>query len=383
MIKKDNPDRIAFVLFAFICVVVYFNSLRNSFMLDDFSMLRDNAYIKDWRYLPLFFKGYFSSFPVPKGMFRPVLMSTFTFNYFFSGLAPLGYHIINLVLHFFNGVLLYSLLKAAFKKSPFGLNVIVVSLFLVHPINVEAVSYIASRSDLLVTSFLLLGILAYLKNKRLWALLFYTLAILTKETAICFVPLIILYDYVYGAGGVDNKAQARSGIRRKAVFYAGLAAVTLIYLSYRKAIFGGVGNLHLLRSVYSNVLTQSMVTLYYIRLFLFPAPLSVHHDMPVLRSISDPAAAAGVILVSVVLILIFVLKKRQPLASFGLGWFLAGLAPRFYATLNVIAAEHQFYPASIGVYLVIAVLVYKPYMEHKRYFIYAASGLIGACAILS
>ena len=90
-----------------------------------------------------------------------------------------------------------------------------------------------------------------------------------------------------------------------------------------------------------------------------------------------------VILVSVVLILIFVLKKRQPLASFGLGWFLAGLAPRFYATLNVIAAEHQFYPASIGVYLVIAVLVYKPYMEHKRYFIYAASGLIGACAILS
>ena len=381
--KRDTQERIAVGLFAVICAVLYFNSLRNSFMFDDFSTLRDNAYIKDWRYIPLFFKGYFSSFPVPKGMFRPILMLTFSLNYFVSGLAPFGYHIINLFLHFFNGILLYSLLKLTFKKAPFGLNVIITSLFLAHPINVEAVSYIASRSDLLVTSFLLLGVLSYIQKRRLLTFLFYVLALLTKETAICFGLLVVLCDFVYGIGDSKNAVEIKSRIRENILFYIGLAALTLIYLSYRKAIFGGVGNIYPVRSLYSNVLTQSAVTLYYIRLFLFPVPLSIHHDLPILKSIFSPAAAGGVIFVAVILILIFALKKRQPAISFGLGWFLAGLAPKFYGTLNVIAAEHQFYPAGIGVYLVIVALVYKLYMEHKRYFIYVASGLIGVCAILT
>ncbi|MFA5116204.1 MAG: tetratricopeptide repeat protein [Candidatus Omnitrophota bacterium] len=380
---KNTQNMIAAGLFALICAALYFNSLRNGFVFDDVYSLKDNCYIKDLRYIPEFFKGHFSSFPSPKGTFRPLLMLTFSLNYLFSGLAPLGYHIGNLLLHFFNGILLYSLLKLIFKKAPFGLNLIITSFFLVHPINVEAVSYITSRSDLLVTSFLLLGVLAYLKNRKVLTCLFYALALLTKETAICFGIMIVLCDLVYGAGEGKSGGAAKPRIREKVIFYACLAALTFAYLFYRKAIFGGVGNLYPPRSLYSNALTQSMVTLYYLRLFLFPAPLSVYHNLPVLRSIFQPLALVSVLAMGTIIVLIFALRKKQPIVSFGLGLFLAGLAPKFYGTLNVIASEHHFYPASIGIYLILAVLTCRIYLAHRRYFIYAASGIIMIYAILA
>ena len=379
----EPQDRIAVILFAFICGLLYFNSLTNDFVFDDRHAILNNTYIKDLRYIPLFFKGHFTSFPAPKGMFRPLLMLTFSFNYLFSGLVPLGYHIINILFHFLNGVLLYSILRFFFKKAKTGLILLVTSLFLAHPINVEAVSYIISRSDLLVTLCMGFGILSYVREKKALALLCYAAALLSKETAVAFGLFIVLYDFIYEWFDYRDPKSVKAWFKTKAAFYVSLFALTIIYLWYRQVIFGGVGNLHPTRSLYSNILTQSMVTLYYFRLFLWPVPLSVHHNVPILQSLSEPLANLSVLFIGLLLIGIFTFRKKNPAISFGIGWILAGLAPKFYGTLNVVASEHHFYLASIGVYLIIIALTQGLYSKYRRYFIYCACSIIAAFAIVS
>ena len=96
---------------------------------------------------------------------RPLLMLTFTFNYFIGGAQPFTYHIFNILLHITNGLLLYCLIKKLIPEIPGIFNTAICSLFLLHPINTEAVSYISSRSDLMATALILSGFIAYL-NKR-------------------------------------------------------------------------------------------------------------------------------------------------------------------------------------------------------------------------
>ena len=147
-------------LFSFFCLSLYFNSLKGIFIFDDAHSIITNLYIKDIRHIPMFFKGYYTSDPeIPIGMFRPLLLLTFSFNYLFSGIQPLGYHIINTLIHFLNGILFYYLLRLLFSGHtnpqkgnstqgfPFTLSVFISLLFLAHPLNSETVTYISSRSD--------------------------------------------------------------------------------------------------------------------------------------------------------------------------------------------------------------------------------------------
>ena len=113
--KHLSKDCIAVIIFSFFCLFLYYNSLWGIFIFDDAHSIVTNIYIKDSRYIPMFFKGFYTSdTEVPIGMFRPLLLLTFSFNYFFSGIQPLGYHIINVLLHFLNGILFYYLLRQLF-----------------------------------------------------------------------------------------------------------------------------------------------------------------------------------------------------------------------------------------------------------------------------
>ena len=172
------------------------------FIFDDLHTIPENQYIKDIKYVPLFFQGHYTSLPdIPQGMFRPFLMLTFVFNYYFSGLAPLGFHLVNILMHFLNAIMLYSLLKELSKKAPFGFLALISLLFVTHPVNTEAVSYISCRSDLLVTLLITGALLLYIKRRYAFSLLLYVLALLTKESALVFVLLAETYDFLYPQEG--------------------------------------------------------------------------------------------------------------------------------------------------------------------------------------
>lgn len=378
-------------LFSFFCLLLYFNSLKGIFIFDDDHSIITNLYIKDVRYAPMFFKGYYTSDPeIPAGMFRPLLLLTFSFNYIFSGLQPIGYHIINILLHFLNGIAFYYLLGLLFsgqtnsrkgnlaQKLPFALTILIGLLFLAHPLNTEAVSYISSRSDLLAYLFILLAFICYLKRGFWAALLLYAIALLTKETALVLPFLIAAHIFIFDKKEKDG---SRMGIF---IFYLAIIALSAFYWYMRHIILSAIskGNILPPQGIWPNILTQSGVTLYYVKLFLWPHPLTIHHNFPIFYSLSDPRAFLSISAMISLIILVFALRKKYPLVCFGLGWYLICLIPKFYASLNIVASEHHFYLPSFGIYLIIAALAKDLFLRFRRKFIISTIGIICLFTIL-
>ncbi len=385
--RQDRENILIVLVFALFCLILYFNSLWGIFIFDDTHSIVNNLFIKGSRYIPLFFKGYYTSeTDVPKGMFRPLLLLTFNFNYFFSGLQPLGYHIINILLHFVNGVLFYYFLRLLKPDLPFSLALLFSALFLSHPINTETVTYISSRSDLMISLFIFLGLIAYFKKRFFLALILYVFSLLTKENALVFALLISAFVFIYYR---QNTKIPQNG-KRNIYFYFFLIGITLFYLAYRGIIFGQLTKDVIwaslkhspVRSLWSNVLTQSAVTLFYLRLFLWPNLLTVHHNFPILNSLFNPLAFFSALTISGLVIFIFVFKKRQPLVSFGLAWYFICLMPKFFAHLNIVAAEHHFYLPGFGIYLIFAVITKNLYLKFKRKFTIIAVGIISVFTVL-
>src|SRR5439155_5319508 len=152
---------------------------------------------------------------------------TFALNYKFGGQEVWGYHLVNLLLHLLNGILIYFVAKKLFSKA--GVNpdrVMIFSLlaaafFLTHPVQTESVTYISSRSELLSTAFYLIALLAVVhqpapKMGFLFSLLIgviFLLGLGAKETVISLPAAILLYDWLFESNGRIG------GLRRRWRFY--------------------------------------------------------------------------------------------------------------------------------------------------------------------
>lgn len=383
--KDKQQNILAVLLLGIFGIILYFNSLQNTFTFDDLHSISDNLYIKDLRNIPLLFKGYYTSNPyIPKGMFRPFLLLTFAFNYFFDGLRPLGYHIINILIHCLNGILLYSLLRFLKVDLKFGWALFISLLFMAHPLNTETVTYISCRSDLLVAFFIMLAFYSFVREKILLSVVLYILALLTKETAIVFGPLIFSYWFFYLKG-----KQIKKDAGKIIVFIFILILISILYWAYRGLIFKlNLNDLifssskSAIRGFWSNIYLQLTVSIFYLRLFFWPHPLNLHHEFPDYKSLFETPVFFSAGIMIIILILILTLRKNWPLICLGLSWYIICLIPKFYAVLHFPAMEHHFYLPGIGIYLALAAGMESIYLKYQRKFILTACGIIGLFTIL-
>ena len=150
--------------------------------------------------------------------YRPITIITFRWNFFFGGLNPVGYHIVNIILHSLTTVLFFQLSLKLFHGCifPSALSGII---FAVHPIHTEAVTSVVGRADVLCAAFYLLAILSYTKcfpvynlqgfdkpflrpsrYSRLWlcaTLIFTVLSLLSKEMGVTVLAVCFLYDVCF------------------------------------------------------------------------------------------------------------------------------------------------------------------------------------------
>jgi len=164
-------------------------------------------------------------------------------------------------------------------------------------------------------------------------------------------------------------------------FFVSILAVTLLYLYYKSVYFAGF-HTGSARSAFSNILLQSWVSFFYIRLFLWPDNLNFFHVNPDINSLLQPEALffGGII---IIIVLIIALRKKNYLLSLGLFFYLTGLVPKFYAALKVPVSEHHFYLASIGIYIILTAVLTKLYLRNRRFFLYPAVGIIIVFTILT
>ncbi|GAI42910.1 unnamed protein product, partial [marine sediment metagenome] len=158
------------ILIIIIAFTVYSNTLNNDFTYDDDRTIVKNSLIRNLKNVPLFFIRPFSAgkeSAVLKIAYRPLVLTSFALNYKLGGLDVPGYHIVNILFHAANAVLVYMLIiilsgmeitgkKTQGKGGDICTAAFFASLlFAVHPVNTEAVNYIWQRSVLMVTFFCL------------------------------------------------------------------------------------------------------------------------------------------------------------------------------------------------------------------------------------
>src|SRR5665213_2011092 len=140
-------------LLVLVAVTAYLPMLRNGFVWDDDSFLTNNALIKAPDGL---FRFWFSTQPSD---YWPVTSSTLWIEWRLWGMHAVGYHATNLVLHVLEGLMLWSVLKRLRVPGAY----LAALLFVVHPVNVESVAWIAQRKNLMAMLFYLASILFFLR----------------------------------------------------------------------------------------------------------------------------------------------------------------------------------------------------------------------------
>lgn len=196
------------VLLVIITYAVYLKSLFFDFspMDEDWLIIRNEPYLKDWNNLQFAFKEAIQGL-----YYRPLQMISYILDYHVGGSSPFIYHFTNVLLHALSVVMLYKLLIEfrTEKTKAFFLA----AIFSIHPIALHAVAWIPGRHDLLLCLFTISScyhLIKYIKQKSrknaVWHFLFFLMALFTKENSIFLFPVFIFIFFIFKP--VDKKQLA-------------------------------------------------------------------------------------------------------------------------------------------------------------------------------
>ena len=370
------------ILLALVAFQVYSPALRGPFLLDDL-------------YLP-FLAESFPSFSLREQVsgVRPVLMLSFKANYELSGLQPFGYHFLNLLLHIGTALLAglivrrYLDLAGAGKDLARAVAFLAGGLFLLHPLQTESVSYIASRSEALSVflAYAAWAVFICRKSDRVGyrraaaVILLYGLAVLTKEHVAVLPAIFILSDLYF------RSDSAIASIKRNWRLYApvtvagaiGAAFIWRILKMSDTAGFGMKGD-----TWYDYFFTQCRAIWVYVRLFVFPVGQNVDPDFPLSRSVLQHGAIIGLVALLAWLGAAIYFRKRFPLASLGTLVFFVLLAPTSsFMPIADPMAERRMYLPMIGMLLIVAEFARRVKLNRTQ-FAAAATAVLVVCSILT
>ena len=188
---------------AALCLLVavsYFPALAAGFVWDDEILIRAMP-IHTWSGLAqIWFTP--SALRQYEGHYWPLLYTTFWLEHKLWGLTPLGYHLVNLLLHTGAVLLLWRLLRQLGVPGAW----FAAAVFAVHPLHVESVAWVIGRKDILVTLFYLSSVLAYVRfaemprggrrgGQYLLAMALFVLGLLSKSVTITLPVALLLWHW--------------------------------------------------------------------------------------------------------------------------------------------------------------------------------------------
>jgi len=256
------------------------------------------------------------------GNYIPITMVVHATAYKIFGYWSGGHHLINLLLHLLNGLLLYSLTQKLFQKQLAALLGTI--LFLMHPLQVESVVWISELKNILSLTFLLLSILAFLKlvshpsyQSFAWVLCLASLAMLSKPSAVVIPLLMALVLYL------------------KSVKPSPLILILLLCLTGMSIWIGlhtidtqkadhFINYAHLFKWPV-RIGMAGYAVFNYIRLLFVPLHLSVIYPYPIPHT---PLLIVGYVLLVIVLVgIIYLYKKNNRALIFSILWLGIILGP--------------------------------------------------------
>lgn len=348
---------------------VYAFNLNNPLFWDDTDWIINNPFVHSfsWENIKNWFtQNILAGINQSSNYYRPFLLFTFTLNYFLGGDNPVGYHLLSNILHLANVVLIFLMLYRALKSRfiAFWASLI----WLVHPLQTEAVTYISGRGDPLTAFFMLLVIWWSFQKQGFWNwavfLFLLVLALLSRETAVIF-PFLLMVFYISFLSQ-DRFLKSLKTAFIKALPYLG---IVLVYGVLRLTIlnFENTLNFYSQPNLYTESFLVRMYTFLnvlwtYARLIILPLGQHMERSVTVYTYFWNlPTVASFLVLLSVLGILrylykgsgpFFVIKKGPDpfrIWFFAVGWFFVNLGMTSGITpINAQLYEHWLYLALLG-----------------------------------
>lgn len=356
------PKQILILLIILILtILVYSPVLKAGFVnLDDNGYIYENSDIISGGYYSLV--HFFTKFYV--GHYLPVTMISFKIDHFLFGLNAQGYHIVNLILHLLNTILVYILMLKLFREKQIIL--IITALFALHPMHVESVAWISERKDVLYTFFLLLSLIYYERyisgNRSLKCLyisiIIFFIALLSKSAAVILPFLLILIDLI-------TKRKFNKRVLFEKIPFFAISIFFAILTIYSQDVGGKGSEVFARFSGIDRLLFAFYAFGFYIVKMINPVHLSAYHPFPAIQNGNLPDVFYLSIFVSIVFLLLliwliyrsFKLKHFKPIL-FGMLFYLITISLYLYLPVGrVIVAERFSYLSYIGLFFIFALLV--------------------------
>lgn len=290
---------------------------------------------------------------------RPLLRCTLALNYAISGAeSTLGYHLFNLAVHLAAGLVLYHLLRETLNTPRLRercapnagwLSLAAALLWVVHPLNTQAVTYIVQRCEAMMGLAFLSFLYCLARSARapqawpwqIGALAAFVLGLMSKEVMVAALPVGLLYDRVFLARGFGEM------LRRRGWLY-GATVVLLVRFAFAvtpvvtSANRYGVGFRQESLTPVQYALSQPGVILHYLQLAVFPGELCFDYEWPAARSAT--AIAPPLLLVAGLLAAsLWALWKHPPIGFAGLSFFLILAPTSSIFPIRDLAVEHRMY----------------------------------------
>lgn len=291
--------------------------------------------------------------------YDPQLYIPFTFlswqlNAALFGMNPAAFHLVNLLLHCANAVLVFMIIRKL--AGSFLVGAVAAALFAMHPIQTEAVLWAASRKDLLSGMFFLLSAHAYLKHREcerggtpVWSVVFYAFGLLSKISVITLPVWLLVIDWL------QKRRFERRALVEKLPYVPFAVIFGVIAVVGKTRVLGSSGTL-------LNILLPSKSVVFYLKQFLWPYGLSVIYPYTgQSQDIMTEFAWSSAVIAILTVIAVFFFRGRNRLITFGIGTYFLLLAPSFTTFWKngflYFASDRYVYLASIGFFAIVGLLM--------------------------
>lgn len=404
---------------ALVCFVFYSNTFNNGYAVDDFLIIDKNeAIVKGIKGIPQilttdvfdsYYRRYNADNRLGGGRYRPLSVVTFALEHqffakhkFVNGADPFTSdnklvkvrHVNNVLLYIISVVvLLYFLRNVIFVAQPI-LAFLTVLLFAIHPIHTEVVANIKSRDELLSLLFITLTLLnafRYSETKKwgnlVWALVCFFLALLSKEYAVSLLVLIPLLLYVCKISSVTQAIKS-------AIPFLGMFVLYVFMRNWFVPINVGnaendiLNNPYLFASASQKIASEITTLLRYVKLLVFPHPLSADYSYAQIAysQFSDVAFGFSLLFHLALIVVLFYFTKQKSVLAFALAFYLFNLllVSNLVFSIGATMGERLIYHSSLGFCMLLAYFMYWAYQKSKRGFManFAATALVLLIVVL-
>ena len=359
----------------------YSNSLDAIWTLDDHPNILQNSRLHIENLHPVtLYETFFSPQHLdPEGrhrLNRPIAHLSFALNWFFGKNSPVGYRVVNILIHSLTALVLFSVIRGLLRTPNLrgkhsgqeeAIALLAALLWAINPIQTQAVVYIVQRMASLACFFYVLGIWSFIRARtspRLRGrLFFYALAaasfcagVGTKENVLLLPAALILLEFTFFA----DWGQAK--VRQRARF---VLVVSFCLILIGSAWFTGHAELSSLLGYGSRLfspgerlMTEARIVLYYLSQIFYPIPsrLSIVHDVDLSRSWVDPWTTIPAILILISVIGFgFLQVRKRPFISFAILFFFLNHAVESSIIGLELIFEHRNYLPSLFLFVPVAI----------------------------